>query len=393
MMKHFSIVAALAALLFATPALAQTNPNLITGQVLTAAQWNALFASKQDTLGYTPLNTAGGVMTGPMVTAPSSSVQAGFNIPPGTAPGTPSNGDIWGTASGLFARVNGATFNLISGASICPLCAQTNVPNTFTATQTFPNNSLTLAEFPTIGANTVIGSIAGGTPAALTTTQITTLVNTFTTTLNGAVTAPGSVSGRFLGDDGAWHTSSGSGTVTSAAYTNSTGMAITGTTPCTVTCSWTFAIDKATASNYEAGTSNKVLTADNVYTAEVGITPGASVTFDFSTFLNGAMTLSANVTSLTCSNMKAGQSGQIRIAQDATGSRTMVSTWCSAFSWAGGVKGVLTTTPSTVDVLIYSCWNSTTCLVSLSKAISFLLERDINPASNDNYPAFMMKVG
>lgn len=95
-------------------AFAQTSPNLIKGQVLTAAQWNALFVAKQDTLGFVPLSTAGGVMIGPMVTAPSSSVQAGFNIPPGTAPGTPSNGDIWTSASGMFIRINGVTLNLSS---------------------------------------------------------------------------------------------------------------------------------------------------------------------------------------------------------------------------------------------------------------------------------------
>ncbi len=43
--------------------------------------------------------------------------------------------------------------------------------NTWTQPQTFPNNSLTLAEFPTIGANTALCSVAGGTPIACTQAQ------------------------------------------------------------------------------------------------------------------------------------------------------------------------------------------------------------------------------
>lgn len=120
-----------------TGAVAQTSPNLVTGQVLTAAQWNQLFINKQDTLGYTPLNTAGGVMTGRLVLG---QVQSGaslsdFNIPPGVVPAAPANGDLWTTTSGIFAQINGVTYNLISSGSLCPTCALTNQVNTFTFEQ------------------------------------------------------------------------------------------------------------------------------------------------------------------------------------------------------------------------------------------------------------------
>lgn len=45
-------------------ALAQSTPNLITGQVPTAAQWNSYFAAKQDVIGYTTLRKNGDVMLG-----------------------------------------------------------------------------------------------------------------------------------------------------------------------------------------------------------------------------------------------------------------------------------------------------------------------------------------
>ena len=78
------------------------------GQVPTAGQWNSFFAGKQDALGYVPLNVAGGVMTGRLVTAPPGAATAGFNLTPGTVPANPLNGDLWATPAGLFARVNGS---------------------------------------------------------------------------------------------------------------------------------------------------------------------------------------------------------------------------------------------------------------------------------------------
>lgn len=55
------------------------------------------------------LALAGGTMTGPLVTAVSATGGAGINIPHGTAPTEPDNGDLWTTTSGVYARINGAT--------------------------------------------------------------------------------------------------------------------------------------------------------------------------------------------------------------------------------------------------------------------------------------------
>lgn len=95
-------------------------------------------------------------------------------------------------------------------------------------TSTIASN-LPIANAPSIGANTVLGSIAGGTAAALTKTQITTLCNVFTSALSGCVTAPGASTGRVLQDDNTWVTVGGTGTVTSVATNNGlTGGTITG---------------------------------------------------------------------------------------------------------------------------------------------------------------------
>jgi hypothetical protein len=114
---------------------AQGTPNLINGQVPTAAQWNSYFAAKQNTLGYIPLNVAGGVMSGRLVTTAPGASTAGLNLTPGTTPGSPVNGDLWVTSSSIFARINGVTVNLLTPSAPCATCARTDVTNTFAANQ------------------------------------------------------------------------------------------------------------------------------------------------------------------------------------------------------------------------------------------------------------------
>lgn len=64
--------------------------------------------------------------------------------------------------------------------------------------------AVTLAKLASIAAARILGSIAGGTPAALTATQVTALLDIFTSTLQGLVPASGGGSSSFLRADGAW---------------------------------------------------------------------------------------------------------------------------------------------------------------------------------------------
>lgn len=236
--------------------------------------------------------------------------------------------------------------------------------NTFSAIPfTAMTGQATLSQLPTLGANTLMGSIAGGTPAALSQAQATALMNSCSATLNGVVPAAGSSTGKVLRDDCTWITVSGTGTVTSVSA--GAGMSFS-----TITGTGSVAIDKASGSDLRAGTSNKVLAADNIFDSQVAITYAASQTLDFSTFLNGSVALTGNITSLTCSNIKASQSGVITFTQDATGSRTMVAGWCSQFRWANGTRGVLSTAANAVDELYYQCKSSSVCNVSLAKGMA-----------------------
>lgn len=81
--------------------------------------------------------------------------------------------------------------NVVGASSVC---AQPSFSNL--------SGQATLAQLPTQTANTVLGSIAGGAPIDLTQTQLTSLINAFTTSLSGAVPASGGGTTNFLRADG-----------------------------------------------------------------------------------------------------------------------------------------------------------------------------------------------
>jgi hypothetical protein len=157
-MRHFK--AALFALLALLPsaALAQSLPPWpITtyGYVASPAQWGVLATMKQDYLGAPPVLTSGGIMTGELTTAPATASRSGFNCPPGVAPTSPVNGDIWCTNAGVFSQVNGSTIGpLIGGGS-----------STFTGTSpivpTFPGGGVVNYAFNFSVSNTFLANQTG----------------------------------------------------------------------------------------------------------------------------------------------------------------------------------------------------------------------------------------
>jgi hypothetical protein len=56
-----------------------------------------------------PISAAGATFSGKVVTPASTTGSASVNVPHGTAPTSPVNGDIWTTTSGLAVQINGAT--------------------------------------------------------------------------------------------------------------------------------------------------------------------------------------------------------------------------------------------------------------------------------------------
>jgi hypothetical protein len=127
-------------------------------------------------------------------------------------------------------------------------------------------------------------------------------------------------------------------------------------------------LNTAAAADFRAGTASKVLVADQVFTTEVTQTQsGATLTLDFSQFLNAAVTLVANITTINFNNVKAGQAGVIRFTQSGAGSFTIPANSAAGLSstlkCAGGCNLILTTGSATAsDVLPYQCISTTYCI-------------------------------
>jgi hypothetical protein len=132
----------------------------------------------------------------------------------------------------------------------------------------------------------------------------------------------------------------------------------------------TITVPKAAASDLRTGTDDtKALTPKAAYdaVAPVALTDASTIAFDFATGNHMYVTLGGNRGMGAGSNIKPGQSGTIRIAQDATGSRTL--TFNSVWKFAGGTAPSLTTTANAVDVLSYYAYSSTWIYASLAKDV------------------------
>lgn len=125
----------------------------------------------------------------------------------------------------------------------------------------------------------------------------------------------------------------------------------------------------ASAAQYLAGVSTGTVIPPNViYQGETTTTYGTTTSFDFSTFINTAVTLTGgNITTMNVSNVTAGKAGTITFIQDGSGSRTTV--WNTVFKFAGGAAPALSTAANAVDVLSYSCRSATFCVASLLKQV------------------------
>lgn len=131
-----------------------------------------------------------------------------------------------------------------------------------------------------------------------------------------------------------------------------------------------FAIDEATAAEYRNKTTGgQVLTADKVWdaAAEVTLTDAPTIAVDMSTFLNSTVTLGASRTLGDPTNAKPGQSGVIRVVQDATGSRLL--TFGVNYEFAEGSDVVLSTGANDEDLLFYHVISATRIFVSAAKNI------------------------
>lgn len=263
-MKRFLIssITALASWIgISTAALAQSScPSIATGAVLTAAQWNACFAAKQNTLGYQPVNRAGDTMLGRLTTAASQSSGSGFNLPQGSPPTSPQNGDLWTTLTGVYARINGATVGPFGAISASSFAATAPLSVTFpTQVVTYALNydsSLTLS-----GSNLSVATAPAG---ALTGTILAANV------VNSSLTSVGALAAGSL--------TTGFTPITNALLANSmttvNGQACTLGSTCTITASATTITVGTTA--VAGGTTGRVLYDNGGTLGELTVTGSGS---------------------------------------------------------------------------------------------------------------------
>lgn len=127
----------------------------------------------------------------------------------------------------------------------------------------------------------------------------------------------------------------------------------------------------ATTAQFMSGTAaSKVVGLTQMWAAgtEIVLTDAATIAVDLSLMINANVTLAGNRTLGNPSNAKPGQSGRIRIVQDATGSRTLA--YSANWKFVGGVVPVLTTTANATDVLYYDVITASLIVGSLAKGIA-----------------------
>lgn len=201
-----------AALLLGAPAaaLAQSGCQYIAyGVTLTTAQWQACFAAKQNALTYTPLNKAGDSMLGRLGTIASTTTTAGFNLPQGTAPTSPVNGDIWTTSDGLWVQAGGVTIGPLGNGSLS---------NTLLSGRIFVGSAGNVATGVAVSGDATMSNAGALTVtktngvnfAASATTDTTNASNISSGTLNTARLPSPFTSGTISGNTSVFATTSGS---------------------------------------------------------------------------------------------------------------------------------------------------------------------------------------
>lgn len=145
------------------PSLAQglpaacSNPLPSYKGVWTPAQLIGCLGSLQPSLGYIPVNKNGDTMLGPLTTAVSTTLAAGLNLPQGSAPASPKNGDMWMTSAGLFFQVAGVTVGPISPSGSVVTAFNGRVGSVVPATNDY--------SFPQISGNIAVSQMNNGTSA------------------------------------------------------------------------------------------------------------------------------------------------------------------------------------------------------------------------------------
>ncbi len=105
---------------------------------------------------------AGIINVGTLVqTAATTTASAGLNLPHGTAPSAPVNGDVWTTTAAMFVRINGATVQLGSGGGITGTLASGRVPYATGTSTVTDNAAMTFSTTAGLSVNLNVATATG----------------------------------------------------------------------------------------------------------------------------------------------------------------------------------------------------------------------------------------
>ena len=150
--------------------------------------------------------------SGKLITAASTTSAAGLNLPAGTAPTSPVNGDMWATVAGVYARINNATVGpfgtatgtvssiattgpigggtiTTTGTITCTTCATTTNGGLLTATSPTVISAAGVISCPTCTTQTGGGAMTATAPLAASASGVVSCSTCATTTNGGSLTA------------------------------------------------------------------------------------------------------------------------------------------------------------------------------------------------------------
>lgn len=159
---------------------------------------------------------------------------------------------VGGTSGGGATQLTKTVLNTLittSSTAVTSLTGDVTGTGPGATAATIAAGAVTLAKMASLSANSIIGNNTGSsaTPIALSQAQVTAMLNTFTTTLQGVVPGSGGGTTNFLRADGTWAAPAGS--VTSVGLADSTNTFNITNSPVTSSGTLTLASFKSQAQN------------------------------------------------------------------------------------------------------------------------------------------------